>query len=106
MLYAKLPSTEGEANTHEPAKPLDKQVWNASHSADALGCCESRTAGFLIPHEFHWSRFDDFLHRNTVAVLAAGGPINPAPNGHLLVRCWLCHSTVRDSHGRTTLGAC
>jgi len=85
---------------------VDKQVWNSCRSPDAFICYESRAEGFLIAHQFHRSRFDDFLHRNTAALLATGGPINPAPNAYLLVRCQLYHSTLRDSRDRTALGAC
>ena len=85
---------------------MDKQVWNSCRSADAFADYESRAEGFLITYQFHWPGFDDFLHSNTAAVLAAGDPINPAPNAYLLVRCWLYHPTLRDSHDRTAVGAC
>ena len=83
---------------------MDKQVWNNCRSPDAFIYFESRAEGFFVTHQFHWSRFDDFLHRNTAAVLATGGPINPAPNAYFLVRCQLYLFTLRDSHDRTALG--
>ena len=85
---------------------MDKQVWNSCRSPDAFTGYESRAEGFLITRQFHRSRFDDSLLRNSAAVLATGSPIIPAPNGYLPVRCWLYHSTLRDSHDRTALGAC
>jgi hypothetical protein len=85
---------------------VDKQVWNSCRSPDAFAGYESRAEGILIGHQFHRSRFDDFLHRNTAAVLATGDAINPAPNANHPVRCQLYHSTLRDSHDRTALGAC
>jgi hypothetical protein len=85
---------------------VDKQAWISRHSPDAFTAYESRAEGFLITHQFHRSRFDDSLNRNTAAVPATGGPINTAPNAYLLVRCWLYHPTLRDSHDRTAVGAC
>ena len=84
---------------------MDKPVWNSCHSRDAFTGDESRAEGLLITHELHRSRFDDFLHRHTAAVLAAGSPTIPAANAYLPVRCRLYHSALRDSHDRTALGA-
>jgi dienelactone hydrolase len=55
--------------------------------------------------QYHRSRSDDFLHRNT-AVLATRGLFIPIPNAYLPVRCQLYHSTCHDAHDRAAPGAC
>ena len=82
---------------------MDRQIWSCCRSRDAFTCHESRAEGFPTTRQFHRSRSDDLLYRDTAAALVAGDAF--IPNGDLPVRCYLHHSARRDSHNRASLGA-